>query len=77
MLWRRYTAADRVTLTEKAKEISNHYKSTTSVEKPALSAAGGYLEESMEKITTSKENHSKGERQSASPSPLITRFQGR
>ena len=47
------TAADQKTLIEQAKEISDRYKSTTTQNKPALSAAGNYLEDSMEKITTS------------------------
>ena len=47
------TAADQQTLMEQAKKISDRYQSTTTQNKPALSAAGNYREDSMEKITTS------------------------
>ena len=47
------SAADQQILTQKAKEISDNYKSIKTVEKPALSATGNYVENSMEKITTS------------------------
>jgi len=48
------SALDQVTLTQKAKEISEQYENTTHVEKEALNVAGSYLEDSMEKITTAE-----------------------
>ena len=47
------TAANQATLIRQAKDISDRYKNTSSEEKPALSASGTYLEDSLEKITTS------------------------
>jgi len=47
------STADQVSLTQKAKEISEQYKgSSESIEKSAVNAAGTYIEDSMEKITT-------------------------
>jgi hypothetical protein len=47
------SSADQQTLTRKAQEVSDRYKSMQFEEKSAVSAAGIYREDSMEKITTS------------------------